>query len=356
MNQRIALSDLLEERGVNPDDHLGKSTPGTFSFPGDRTFVSLIDANHCPGSVCFLFEIEKRDENDMSTRFRILHTGDFRCSERFLAHPLLSSYRVNHPTAQTLDLVYLDTTYSDPQYRFPCQKLILEALSAWTYRILVSENRRRLVPFQYLLVIGRYMVGKERIYLKLLGTFPKAKVYYHPPFQHDILNAFQWDASFYRERLELKDPRNAMIHVVPMSWCDDEEKLSDILLQVKPTFTHMIAIKPTGWTFKGQEGMCEPTSSLIRHGSPSKNRNLAAMYPLPLASRLSMIPFKMLNAAQERVSKKDRIFSLALPYSEHSSYHELVTFCRTFNIAKWLPTVRLLSNALYRDTRAPNNA
>ena len=338
LDERINLTKLLEERKVTLKDYFVSK-----NFEKEVIFVTLIDANHCPGSVCFLFEIQ-RQQGDCK---RILHTGDFRCSQSFLSHPVLSCFKRGHPSARLLDLVYLDTTYSDPKYQFPSQQSILESLSDWTRRILMTENRLKLVPFQYLLVIGRYTIGKEKIYLRLLETFPKAKVYFHPPFPvSDILNAFQWPQAFYKERLELRDHKNAMIHIVPMNWCQDAQKLSIILQEAKPAFTHLISIKPTGWTFSPTQ----VSSTAASHPSTSiRNSNLAALYPLPLASSLSMLPFNFLQAG-ELTKKKDRIFSLAVPYSEHSSYDELVHFCQTFNIQKWIPTVPMeTSSALFRD-------
>ncbi len=52
---------------------------------------------------------------------RILHTGDFRACQDHLDHPLL------RPPAPRIDLLYLDTTYCRPQYRFPDQQLTIQS-------------------------------------------------------------------------------------------------------------------------------------------------------------------------------------------------------------------------------------
>ena len=82
--------------------------------------VTLIDANHCPGSCLFFFEgpqsINAGDTNFKSSFigssriFRYLHCGDFRASPKHILHPALEGKVVDH--------VYLDTTYLDPRVRF----------------------------------------------------------------------------------------------------------------------------------------------------------------------------------------------------------------------------------------------
>ncbi|OAA67353.1 DNA repair metallo-beta-lactamase [Niveomyces insectorum RCEF 264] len=71
--------------------------------PGNNIRVTLFDANHCPGSVMFLFENEKR---------AALYTGDTRCEPWFvnalIRSPCLAEYAAG---LRVLDTVYLDTTH-----------------------------------------------------------------------------------------------------------------------------------------------------------------------------------------------------------------------------------------------------
>jgi len=79
--------------------------------------VTLIEANHCPGSCLFLFEgrqtVNAGDSNFKSSfvgstrSFRYLHCGDFRASPRHIHHPAVRGKHIDH--------VYLDTTYLDPR-------------------------------------------------------------------------------------------------------------------------------------------------------------------------------------------------------------------------------------------------
>ena len=99
--------------------------------------VTLIEANHCPGSCLFFFEgpqtVDAGDSTYKSPHvgtskiFRYLHCGDFRASPRHVLHPAVKGKRIDH--------VYLDTTYLDPKYTFPPQPLIISACAELAKRI-----------------------------------------------------------------------------------------------------------------------------------------------------------------------------------------------------------------------------
>ena len=64
--------------------------------------VTLIDANHCPGSAMFIFE---------GYFGKILYTGDFRYCQRFTTHSAIQR--------KQFDVLYLDNTYCDAKCAFP---------------------------------------------------------------------------------------------------------------------------------------------------------------------------------------------------------------------------------------------
>ena len=97
--------------------------------------VTLIDANHCPGSVMFVFE---------GYFGRILYTGDFRFCERFLTHSATKGKR--------FDILYLDNTYCDPKCAFPSR-------SSATMTIMeIIRNHP-----QHKVIIGLHSLGKEAL-------------------------------------------------------------------------------------------------------------------------------------------------------------------------------------------------
>ena len=72
----------LETPRVASSSLLTASVDETLEIEGAR--VTLIEANHCPGAVLFLFRL--RDGK------AFLHTGDFRADEEMLRHPALQQY------------------------------------------------------------------------------------------------------------------------------------------------------------------------------------------------------------------------------------------------------------------------
>ena len=104
--------------------------------------VTLIDANHCPGSVMFIFE---------GYFGKILYTGDFRHCERIATHSAINR--------RVFDVLYLDNTYCDPNCIFPSRT---EA----TNKILEIIRRHS----EHMVVMGLHNLGKEM----LLHTIAKA--------------------------------------------------------------------------------------------------------------------------------------------------------------------------------------
>ncbi|RMZ78107.1 hypothetical protein DV737_g4062, partial [Chaetothyriales sp. CBS 132003] len=95
-------------------------------------FVTMIPANHCPGSSLFLFEKVIGKSRDGSPKLtRVLHCGDFRACRAHVAHPLLRPDVVDSITGatrqQVIDTCYLDTTYLTPKYSFPSQQDVISA-------------------------------------------------------------------------------------------------------------------------------------------------------------------------------------------------------------------------------------
>jgi hypothetical protein len=81
--------------------------------------VTLIDANHCPGSAILLFKVP---QSNGSGHLRYLHTGDFRACPKMCLHP-----EILQPINPHIDILYLDTTYLNPRYAFPAQEESIRA-------------------------------------------------------------------------------------------------------------------------------------------------------------------------------------------------------------------------------------
>jgi len=118
--------------------------------------VTLLDANHCPGAIMFLFEVGNR---------RILHVGDFRWNnELHMRMPQLRSLGCGSPR---LDELYLDTTYCAEKYTLPTQAEAIDAaIEVATKEVNYSKKN---ASNKTLFLFGAYTIGKERIYLLVCG-------------------------------------------------------------------------------------------------------------------------------------------------------------------------------------------
>ncbi|NWV01815.1 DCR1B exonuclease, partial [Upupa epops] len=105
--------------------------------------VTLLDSNHCPGSVMFLFE---------GTFGTILYTGDFRYSSSMQGEPVLRGCHI--------DRLYLDNTHCHPQRALPSRQQATRQ----------AADIIRMHP-QHQVVIGVYRLGKETLLVDLAMEF-----------------------------------------------------------------------------------------------------------------------------------------------------------------------------------------
>ena len=119
-------------------------SPKLFTSKKGSFVVTLMDANHCPGSVMFLFE------GDFG---RILYTADFRCDanffQSFLTLPIGS-----------IDTLYLDNTYFLAGANFPSR----EEATMQVVKVIEEHPRHRVV-------IVCYRIGKEDLLVKIALHF-----------------------------------------------------------------------------------------------------------------------------------------------------------------------------------------
>ncbi|XP_029995614.1 5' exonuclease Apollo [Sphaeramia orbicularis] len=151
----------LGEPHLLPLDDIGK----------ERLTVTLIDSNHCPGSVMFLFE---------GYFGSILYTGDFRYSPSMLCEPCLR-------TNTTIDVLYLDNTNCDPNRTLPSRQRATQQIK----EIIRSHPN-------HIVVIGLYALGKESLLVDLAMEF---KTWIEVTFQRmEILKALELPDVFTTDR------------------------------------------------------------------------------------------------------------------------------------------------------------
>ncbi|CAO1639091.1 unnamed protein product [Sympodiomycopsis kandeliae] len=120
--------------------------------------VTLLAANHCPGSCVFLFRGPRTayilppppssfgipapaplpfidPKTRAEKQWLYLHCGDFRASPYLLSHPLIKN---SH-----LDIIYLDTTYLNPRYCFPAQEEVTRECGELVYNTLTPMEKEK---------------------------------------------------------------------------------------------------------------------------------------------------------------------------------------------------------------------
>lgn len=211
--------------------------------------VTLIDANHCPGAVLFLFQ---------GYFGNILYTGDFRYYNSLSTHQALQH--------TVIDKLYLDNTYCDPKCVFPTREeatnMILEV---------VKEH------LDFNIVFGMNTLGKEDLLVKIGITFKK--------------------------------------------WIGVDPKRMELLklLDLPDVFT------------------CDIDSTFIRivmKNNVSK-RNLQfwnSQHPT-----IAILPTALFEGETNFYQNMDNVF--VIPYSDHSSFNELMTFVSEIKPKEIVPLV-----------------
>ncbi|KAG0745802.1 hypothetical protein G6F57_001772 [Rhizopus arrhizus] len=272
-----------------------------YPIPQSNVKVALIDANHCPGSVLFLFVVERADK----TVVRHLHTGDFRAAPRMCLHPL-----VRQPDNPSIQCLYLDTTYLNPQYAFPAQEECIQAVCDTIEKEILKDKKKNTLngwlaqtgtnafnmlmqpkpKKQTLIVVGTYTVGKERVFFK--------------------------DKEL--QSMITENPSEAQVHVVSLRDIR-ADIMANYLWDLREHFESLIAFKPTGWTYK----------STNTEATEMKHASLSYVITPPSDRSLNLIPFY----------DSRNIKMYGVPYSEHSSYRELASFIASLDIKEIIPTV-----------------
>lgn len=326
--------------------------------------VTMIPANHCPGSSLFLFEkVVGRGINPKMQR--VLHCGDFRACPAHVQHPLLRPDVLDAVSGknrqQKLDVCYLDTTYLTPKYAFPSQEQVIRAVSDMCVSLskdkvdefdqweqakkdragsgmvkfvrtestnqvseldddgkAVSNGGGKKFRGRLLVVCGTYSIGKERICLGIAKAL-NSKIFAAPNKQK-ICRALE-DPEL-NSRLTT-NPLEAQVHM-QMIMEIRPETLADYLTGYKPHFTRIVGFRPSGWNYR------PPNSRFVE--SPSVQNVLYADSWKSKYSMAELVP--------QRGSTKDAS-CFGVPYSEHSSFRELTMFCCALRIDRIIPTVNV---------------
>ena len=366
---RVTGNLVKQQLRVNPEFVVDIEFENKTEVPGTKgVFVTMIPANHCPGSSLFLFEKVVGKGNNPKVQ-RVLHCGDFRACSAHIRHPLLRPSLLdpssgNRIGQQKIDVCYLDTTYLNPRYAFPSQEQVIGACADMCVSLrkehldLEDEwekvKQRRagsgMTKFvqgitegpagekeddnidamrvntlgmkkgrgRLLVVVGTYSIGKERICMGIARALD-CKIF-APPGKLRICACLE--DSELNARLT-SNPQEAQVHMTPLFEIR-AETLQDYLNAYKPHFSRVVGFRPSGWNYK------PPNSRFVE--SPAVQTVLQSANWKSTYSMAELIP-------QRGSTREASCFGV--PYSEHSSFRELTMFCCALRIDKIIPTVNI---------------
>ncbi|POR30877.1 DNA cross-link repair protein pso2/snm1 [Tolypocladium paradoxum] len=335
----------------------------SYDIPGTGATVTMIPANHCPGSSLFLFQKALDKGPDKRTQ-RILHCGDFRACPEHVSHPLLKPDVVDSITGKTkqqaINVCYLDTTYLNPRYSFPPQDDVIKACAdlcasmspdpnckddVWESSAKAvgtpavskyfqsdkaagvtsaSRGDEKKLGQRLLVICGTYSIGKERICIaiaKALGS----KIFATPS---KMKLCKQLDDPELASLLT-SNPVEAQVHMQSLMEIR-AETLQDYLHSYRPHFSRIVGFRPSGWNFRPGSG-----KSVGANASPSSIPTDQLLHGKSWRTRFGCKDF----VAQRGSTKEAMCFGV--PYSEHSSFRELAMFLMCLRIEKVIPTVNV---------------
>lgn len=253
----------------------------------DGAEVSLIDANHCPGAVQFLFKVPVSNHKLVGFE-KYVHTGDFRYCEEMKNENVLRDF-------VGADGVFLDTTYCNPKFVFPSQEESIDYIVGVIKNIGV-QNEGGLNAKNVLFVVATYVIGKERILLEISRRC-KRKIHVSSR-KMTVLCALGLEEG----GVFTQDESESDIHVVGWNVLGETwpyfrpnfVKMKEIMSE--KGYSKVVGFVPTGWTYE------------------TKRDKFA-------------------------VRSKDSFQIHLVPYSEHSNYNELREYVKFLKPKHITPTV-----------------
>mmetsp|Transcript_15039 Transcript_15039/g.27267 ORF Transcript_15039/g.27267 Transcript_15039/m.27267 type:complete len:623 (-) Transcript_15039:350-2218(-) len=308
--------------------------------------ITFYDANHCPGAALVFIHLR-------ASGLCHLHTGDMRYHPKMKTYPLLKAAVED----QTLDLVYLDTTYGHPNYEFIPQEDAVESIATQVSDILnhdtTVENSQSSKSCSKgedgetgnntttLVLLSSYSIGKEKVLWEasirskqmVYVTDKKFKMLHccleEPNCNND--NDNDDDVEAFRQIIHrcTTDVTTSDLHVIPMGvagelWpyfrpnFNECAKYAHALNHKR--YQRVVAIVPTGWA----------------DGSKWNKKNAISTRTVDLNKiGLTLTDSNNSNDDAATIDVEIRLVG----YSEHSAFSELRSFVQYLKPRKVIPTV-----------------
>ncbi|KAK8089155.1 hypothetical protein PG997_004116 [Apiospora hydei] len=272
--------------------------PGT-----EGVTVTMIPANHCPGSSLFLFERSA----PRTQQFCKTISGDPNATDdafEALKGPKGTTSVSNFFTKgsegnEASGGKHKDDTKANPKHRL-------------------------------LVICGTYSIGKERI-CKAIAQALDTKIFASASKIKIIKQLGDPELT----TLLTTNPREAQVHM-QMLMEIRAETLQEYLNGYKPHFSRIVGFRPSGWNFRSPTSTARSVNVNVQ---PSSVPSTQVLHGPAWRTRFGPRDF----AAQRGSTREAMCFGV--PYSEHSSFRELALFTMALRIEKVVPTVNVGSEA-----------
>lgn len=276
--------------------------------------ITFFDANHCPGAAIVLFQLPNGRVH--------LHTGDMRYHPRMKDYPLLKKFASD----RSIDLVYLDTTYSHPKHTFLAQEEAVDSIASQVVEIFEESSTS-----STLVLLSCYSIGKEKVLWECAKRTNKA--IFVNERKHMMLTCIQKHKSVEESSSIIdrctQEGGETDIHVVPMGKCGEMwpyfrpnyNESAKYAEEVGPMandkrYDRVVAFIPTGWA---------DATNWNKKNAVSKRR-----------IDLDKIQNRL---GDQKTNHFIDVEIRLIPYSEHSTFPELCTFVEFLKPRKVIPTV-----------------
>eukprot|EP01056_Protomagalhaensia_sp_Gyna25_P004899 Protomagalhaensia_sp_Gyna_25__4898@NODE_519_length_3226_cov_1788_208346_g408_i0_p2_GENE_NODE_519_length_3226_cov_1788_208346_g408_i0NODE_519_length_3226_cov_1788_208346_g408_i0_p2_ORF_typecomplete_len351_score38_99DRMBL/PF07522_14/8_2e18RMMBL/PF07521_12/0_0089_NODE_519_length_3226_cov_1788_208346_g408_i017572809 len=218
--------------------------------------------------------------------------------------------------AEKIDIVYLDTTYLNRRFDFPSQEAVLE----WLRRIVRTLKEEDVIcNKRTLFAVSTYSIGKEKVVAVLCESADSKAIVENDKVERLLLTGdtvpfLVWEDYNGRDSVYISNA--STLGTSPQDlfgqdrnpWDKFETLLSkansNIVVPFAP-FSRIVAVHATGWTWSRKIRQAFQSETLAPHIHGPDNR------------------FLVYN----------------IPYSEHSSYFELIEFLKSLKPTRIIPTV-----------------
>lgn len=303
--------------------------------------VLTLEANHCPGASLFLFEEWNPDKSQIVKS--ILHTGDFRSNSAVIN-------KINSViNGRTIDEIYLDTTYLLSTFTFPDQDILLNMIASFVSQINIpnfrhsffEDKQKSILPFMnisrstnktseisILYLVGTYSIGKEKLAIKIAEAL-NTKIYVQSNSIKRKMVELYWPLSF-NQNILTDDPSKSHVHLVSLKVLSDANSIDNYMKNLQEQnktidFKEIFGFIPTGWTFGNRYQKGFQYNGNLSYEENQKNR---IAYCVNLLKTHKDVKYNSsLDWLKSQYKPRNKYQVFKVPYSEHSSFFELLNFC-----------------------------